>query len=139
MPIANLTEREGKTILKYLIPTDRRKNAADILLDAILNIRAGMTEPIPYRKVLKVVHEWYGGDWSCRKSGLEKEQRVAMYLMYELSGLEYDEIAVVMGQKNHAIVIRSVDRVAREAKNDEKLRGEILDIVEKLKCGISIN
>lgn len=57
MSIVNLTERGGKTILKYLIPTDRRKNAADILLDAILNIRAGMAEPIPYRKVLKVVYE----------------------------------------------------------------------------------
>lgn len=44
MSIVNLTEREGKTILKYLIPTDRRKNAADILLDAILNIWAGIAK-----------------------------------------------------------------------------------------------
>lgn len=58
-----------------------------------------------------------------------------MYLMYELSGLGYDEIAAVMGQENYATVVRNIDRIARDVKKNERLRNEILNIAENLKSG----
>ncbi len=124
--------------MKSLKPTDKKKSKLDILVDAEMNIRARMTEPVKYEKILKAVSEWYEVDWmswtnDCKKNVLTKEQRVCIYLMYELSNLESDEIAKVMGQKDSINVIRSTERTIADMRRDEKLRKEVLEIVEKMK------
>lgn len=124
--------------MKCLIPIDGKKSEADILLDAILNIRTGMKTPVQYEKILKTVSEWYGVEWMFlagihKKFGLTKEQRICMYLMHEISGLGYDEIAEIMGQRRSISVIHGIDRITTDMRKCEKLRNEVLGIVQKLK------
>lgn len=123
--------------MKCLIPADKKKSAEDVLLDAVLNIRARIPEPVPCERILKVVLERYGVDWAClasrRKYGLSKEQRVYMYLLHEIGRLEYDQIAKIMGRKDYISVVYGIDRITRGMKKNEKLRIEILEIAEKLK------
>jgi len=125
--------------MKSIIATDKKRSAEDILLDAVLNFKAGVTEPIPYEKLLEVVSDWYAVDLSCRKFGQEKEQKVAMYLMHEFCNFGYDEIAVIMEKKNHMTVIHSIDSIERDIRKNKKLRNEILEIAEKLKCDVFTN
>lgn len=124
--------------MKCLIPTDKKKSAEDILLEAVLNIRAGIPEPVAYEKIINVVLEWYGVDLTYfssnrRKLGLSKEQRVCMYLLHEIGRLEYDQIAKIMERKDSVSVVYDIDRITRGMKKNEKLRIEILEIAEKLK------
>lgn len=124
--------------MNFLTPTDKKKSESDILLDAVMDIRAGITGSVQYEEILKVVSERYGVDWMCRTSirkrfGLARKQRICMYLLHELSGLGYDEIAEVMEQKGSIYVVRNIERIIADMRNDEKLRNEVLEIVEELK------
>lgn len=124
--------------MKCLIPTDKKKSAEDVLMDAVLNIRAGIPEPVAYEKIINVVLEWYDVEWTClssnrKKLGLRKEQCVCMYLLYEIGRIEYNQIAKIMGRKDSVSIIYDIDRITRSMKKNEKLRIEILEIAEKLK------
>ena len=124
--------------MKCLTPTDKKKTEIKILLDAVLNIRLGVTEPVPYERVLRNVAKWYGVDRLCligirRTFGLVKERRICMYLMHQLSNLEYEEIAAIMGKKNSISVVHGINKIVAAMKKEEKLRNEVLGIVEKIK------
>jgi len=124
--------------VKCLIPTDKKKSAEDIVLEAVLNIRAGIPEPVAYEKIINVVIEWYDVDWTClssnrKKFGLSKVQSVCMYLLHEIGRLEYDQIAKIMGRKDYISVVYGIDIITRGVKKNEKLRIEIWEIAKKLK------
>ena len=124
--------------MKYLIPTDKKKTESEILLEARMNIRTGIMESVQYEKIMKAVSECYGVDGLrlscvCPQKGLAKEQRVCMYLLRELGGLGYDEIAEIMRQKESVSVVRKIDKVIADLQRDEELQNEIFGIVDKLK------
>ena len=102
--------------MKCLTPTDKKKTESDILLEAGINIRAGITEYIQREKILKTVAEWYGVDCIChvgiyKKQGLGKQRRICMYLLHEPGDLGYDEITEIMGQKSSINVMRKIEKV----------------------------
>lgn len=124
--------------MKCLIPTDEKKSEEDILLDAVMNVQAGITKPVQYVRILKAVSEQYGVDWiglsgNRKKIGFTKEKSICMYLLHEIGSLGYDEIAEIMGQRRSISVIHGIDRITTDMRKCEKLRNEVLGIVQKLK------
>lgn len=123
---------------KWIEPTDKKKTPEEILLDTVLDVETEFEEPVPCEKIWKAVSEKYGVDWMYltgiyKKSGLKKERRICMYLMKKCGKFNYDEIAEEMSMKNGEIVFREIHALYTVMKKNEKLREEVLDIVEVLK------
>lgn len=125
-------------LVKWIEPMDKKKTPEEILLNAVLDVEAGFEEAVPCEKIWKVVSEWYEIDWTYltgiyKKARLKKERRICMYLMHRCSNLSFDEIAEEMGVKNGARIIHEIDALDTVIRKNEKLRSEVLEIVEKLK------
>lgn len=137
--IEKIEERVSKMkLVKWLEPTDKKKTPEEILLDAVLDVGTGFEEPVPCEKIWKVVSNWYGIDWMeltgiYKKAGLKKERRICMYLMNQCSKLGFDEIAEEMEVKNGEKVFREIHELDIGIRKNEKLRVEVLEIVEELK------
>lgn len=128
---------------KWIEPMDKKKTPEEILLNAVLDVGVGLEEPVPCEKIWKVVSEWYGVDWMYltgiyKKVGLKKERRICMYLMYQCSNLSFDEIAKEMGIQNGVKVFREINELDSAMRKNEKLKNEVLEIIEVLRQGVKL-
>lgn len=120
--------------MKSLKPTDKRKNCMDILLDAQMDIRSYLTEPLDQEKLLEEVLRWY----KITKQQLyqfryAKIRRLYMFLLYEACFWNYEKIAEATKCKNELEVIQHIEKIKAAMRKDKILLANAGGIVERLK------
>lgn len=129
----------GKGIMKKLQPIDQKKSEMEILIDAETKAVNAVDNRTPYLKIVNIVSEHYGIDWmylvGMKKNvicSFRKERAICMYLIHELSGLEYEEIAEIMGKDDCKQVVKEIYQIEEEIKKNLKIRQECSDIMTKI-------
>lgn len=120
--------------MKCLEPTDKVKTSYDILMDAQMDLRRYIQKPIKSVEVLHEVLQWYH---------ITEEQlflyrnnqikRVYMFLLHEVSFLNYEEIVEIVKCKNESEVIQGIEKIKERMRKDRYLLYEVAGIVERLK------
>lgn len=120
--------------MKCLEPTDKVKTSYDILMDAQIDLRRYIQKPIKSVEVLHEVLQWYH---------ITEEQlflyrnnqikRVYMFLLHEVSFLNYEEIVEIVKCKNESEVIQGIEKIKERMRKDRYLLYEVAGIVERLK------
>ena len=59
-------------------------------------------------------------------------RQVAMYLCREITGINYTEIASLLGKKDHTTILYGIDKIDKAIKKDESLRNSIEILINKI-------
>lgn len=120
--------------MKSLEPTDKRKNCMDILLDAQMDIRSYLTEPLDQEKLLEEVLRWYKiTEQQLYQFRYAKIRRLYMFLLHEACFWNYEKIAEATKCKNELEVIQHIEKIKAAMRKDKILLANAGGIVERLK------
>lgn len=120
--------------MKCLEPTDKVKTNYDILIDAQMELRGYIQKPIKSVEVLHEVLQWYHiTEEQLLLYRNNQIKRVCMFLLHEVSFLNYEEIVKIIQCKNESEVIQGIEKIKEKMRRDRYLLYEIAGIVERLK------
>lgn len=120
--------------MRSLEPTDRAKNCMDILIDAQMDIRSYLTEPLDQGKLLEEVLRWYKiTEQQLYQFRYAKVKRLYMFLLHEACFWNYEKIAKATNCKNEFEVIQHIKKIKATMRKDKILLANAGGIVERLK------
>lgn len=120
--------------MKCLKPIDEAKTSYDILMDAQMNIREYFEKPIKSKYVLKEILGWYHiTEEKLFLYRYNRIKRVYMFLLHEVSFLDYGEISKIVNLKRELEVIYGIEKIKADIRKDIDLSADIVAIVERLK------
>jgi len=120
--------------MKSLEPTDKAKNCMDILIDAQMDIRSYLTEPLEPGRLLEEVLRWYKiTEQKLYHFRYIKVRRLYMFLLHEACFWNYEKIAEETKCKNELVAIQHIEKIKEAMRKDRILLAEAGGIVERLK------
>lgn len=136
---SNIRELEGA--LNKIIAFAKLNNAAptmalaeEALKDMISTSKSSKTNP---DSIITIVAESFGvksDDITSQKRNADfvLPRQVVMYLCYNILSLSYQNIAKILGKKDHTTIMHGVDKITEEIKTDSELNHKIELIRKKL-------
>ena len=121
--------------MRELEPNDKVRACIDILLDAQMDVRGYVKQPLTPKLVLEEVLFWYKiKEKQLFSFRYAKVKRIYMFLLYEACFLEYEEIAEMTNCKNEFEVIREIDKIKAAMRKDLNLLADVGGIVDRAKA-----
>lgn len=117
--------------MNTLGPTDKRKTSLDILIDAQMDIRSLFPSPLEPERVLQEVLHWYKiSERHLYQLRYIKVKRLYMFLLQEVSSLDYVQIAKLTKCRTEIEVIDGIDKIKAAMRKDQVLLANAKGIVD---------
>lgn len=136
---SNIRELEGALIrvLAYSLIEEKAVTlelAQEVLKDMVKESRKNITVP----KILEVTGRYFSVSTEDIKSSRRTKsflipRQVAMFLARKLTDLSLKEISKYFGNRDHATILHSVQKIESELKKDEKIKNLVTDIEQEIK------
>ncbi len=121
--------------MKCLEPTDKVKTCLEILLDAQMDVRGYLTEPLKPEELLKEVLFWYKiTERQLFSLRYIKVKRLYMFLLYEACFLDYKKVAEMARCKNELEAIHGIEKIKAAMRKDINLLANAGGIVDRMKA-----
>lgn len=121
--------------MKYLKPTDKVKTCLEILLDAQMDVRGYLMEPLNPERLLKEVLFWYKiTERQLFSFKYIKVKRLYMFLLHEACFMDYEKIAEMMKCKNEIEVVKGIEKIKEVMRKDKILLANAGGIVDRMKA-----
>lgn len=121
--------------MKCLEPTDKVKTCLEILMDAQMDVRGYLTEPLKPERLLKEVLFWYKiTERQLFLFRYIKVKRLYMFLLHEACFLDYPQIAEITKCKNELEVIQGIEKIKVAMRKDINLLANVGGIVDRMKA-----
>ena len=94
-------------------------------------------KPVTPEKIISSVADYYEVSLADlkgnkRNSKIVMPRQIAMYLCREITGINYTEIASLLGKKDHTTILYGIDKIDKAIKKDESLRNSIEILINKI-------
>jgi chromosomal replication initiator protein len=134
----NVRELEGvvNSLMAYSVTCNREVDLglAEIVVKRVTHIEKKV---ITIEEILKRVCDYYSVKQDdiytkSRKRNIVQVRQVSMYLAQKHTSLSCSRIGMLVGKRDHATVIHSVNQIEDRLTNDKKLKEDLLNIEELL-------
>lgn len=117
-----------------LEPTDREKNCFDILMEAQMDVRGYLKEPLEQEEILSEMLLWFGlTERQLYMHRYIKYKRVYIFLLYEACFCNYKQIVELTKCRDELEVIQGIEKIKKIMRKDKYLLCDVCGIVERTK------
>jgi len=121
--------------MKCLEPTDKVKTCYDIFVDAQMDVRGYFKSPIKQERVLLEILRWYEiTEKQLYQLKYLKVKRLYMFLLHEISFLDYEKIAKLTNCRYELQVVQGIEKIRAVMRKDKDLLLTVGGIIDRLKA-----